>query len=181
MKNLPYIRLGAVSVILVLLFYKPVKRLVTTPSAVHASWVEAHRPNPVGRVRELGVIDGKTVKEQYGDSLVDAIEHVNEQKRRLYAAYRKGEGKMGLSFRYSTVEGDPIFTWLLVEDGIARFIKDSTRDVWGSAEGVAIHALKTMRLGFMQKGRFVEGEPTPADSPVIVLELAYERGRELYH
>lgn len=35
---------------------------------------------------------------------------------------------MGLSKRYGTVEGDPIFTWLLVEDGGARFIKDCTQD-----------------------------------------------------
>jgi hypothetical protein len=71
---------------------------------------------------------------------------------------------------------------LLVEDGSARFIKDSTRDAWGSAAGVATHPLKMMRLGFVRDNKFVEGEPAPTDSPIVVLELDYQKGgTSLYH
>ena len=179
MKNIPYIRLVIGSIVLALLLYKPVKRLMMTPFAVHSSWVEPHRKSPFGRVRELGVADDETARGKYGDGVVDGIEQVNAQKRRLFAIYQKGQGKMGISCRYSTVEGDPIFTWLLVEDGNARFVDDDTYDTWGSRK-VATHPLKSMRLGFTRDGKFVEGEPAPADSPVIVIELAYEGGRELY-
>lgn len=182
MKNAPYIRLVAMGIVLALLLYKPVKRLAMTPLAVHSSWVEPHRKNPFGqRWGELEVGDGKTAREYYGDNAVDAIEPMNEQKRRLFATYRKGQGKMGISHRYGTVEGDPIFTWLLVENGSARFVEDDTHDTWGSRT-VATHTLKGIRLGFMRDGKFVEGEPAATDSPIVVLELDYQKGgRDIYH
>lgn len=165
------ILIGAGGILLALFLYKPAKRVAMTPLAVHASWVEPLRESRLGRRSVLGMSDDKTAREYWGDEMVDDIERVNEQKRRLFATWQSGRGKMGLSCRFSTVEGDPIFVWVLVENGSARFIQDDMQDAWRSSAGVETLTAKAMRLGFYREGKFVEGEPGPRDSPIIVLEL----------
>src|ERR1019366_4361286 len=124
----------------------PVARWIVTPSAVRASWVAPladaawFRSDP-----ELPTF-GRPPEELYQH--FDAVLEANDQKRRLFRAAQSGQGKFGLFRRYSTVEGRPILTWLLVEDGRVTYVHDHTDDGGAPATAVDTHTPKTVKLGF---------------------------------
>jgi hypothetical protein len=170
--------IAVVCLVAALLLYRPVARWIVTPSAVRASWVE-----PVADARYFGFhaelpTFGEDPHKAYEH--FDAVLQANEQKRRLYRAAQDHKGKFGLFRRYSTVEGDPIFTWLLVEDGRVTYVHDHTRDGGAAATAVDTHTPKTFKLGFMRDHKFIEGDPTPNDSQKVVLELDIGKYDKVY-
>jgi len=104
-------------------------------------------------------------------NVLNLVFKANDQKRKLYTMYTTGKGEYGLSRQYSTVEADPIETWLLVQDSKVTFIKDSSHD--GGAPPYAIHTRTPLKikLGYLHDRKFIEGEPASTDSPVIVFKL----------
>ncbi len=68
--------------------------------------------------------------------------------------------------------------WLLLQDGKATWIEDTNPSGKARPFWPRIYPVKTIRLGFIESShapdyfkKFVEGEPTPKDSPIIVFEL----------
>ena len=153
--------------ILLLLFflYRPVAKWMVMPAETRASWVEPlatvgtglHSQNEYSTIRS------------FDDPAI--IAKANEQKRRLLAIHALGKGKYGLFMRYCTIEGDWIYIWLLAEDGKLRYVHDHTRDMGSPPTAVDTYTSQSARLGFMRKGKFVEGEPGPKDSLVLVIQL----------
>ena len=113
---------------------------------------------------------GKDARELYGASL-DPIYKASELKRRFYATLKASKGKMGLSRQYSTAEGQPIFDWLLVQDGKLTYVNDSSGDGGAPPWAVSICTPLEFKLGFFREHKFVEGEPSATDSPIIVFEM----------
>jgi hypothetical protein len=72
-----------------------------------------------------------------------------------------------LRHTYSTVEGDRIVEWWLVQDGVITLVHDATRDAYGRWPGVERHHPK-VKLGVLGPTGFVEGDPG-VDSPQIVV------------
>ena len=165
---------GKVIGVLLLLWiiYRPVTHFFCLPWAVHSSWVE-----PVRRAMDFGFpgggeifTGGMKVREQYGARL-DPIYKASEMKQRFYATLKARKGKMGLSRRLSTAEGQPIFDWLLVQDGKLTYVKDSSGDNGAPPWAVSTHTPLEFKLGFFRSHKFVEGEPTSTDSPIIVFQM----------
>ena len=156
--------------ILAFVLYRPIAKWAVMPSDTHASWVEPLATEGTGlcRVSELWPASFQLpeMQERYSP-LIKA----NEQKRHLLATYFAGKGRYGLFRRYSTVEGAWIYTWLLVKDGHLRYVHDHTRDGGAPATAVDTSIPKSVRVGFLRDGEFVEGAPGPKDSPIVVIEL----------
>ena len=158
--------------ILVVIFiaYRPVVKWFSMPSVTRADWVESLATLGIGaaRANELPPWDGHSQENQRDYS---AIVKANDQKRHLMEVFNSGKGHYGLLQRYSTVEGQPIYSWLIVEDGKMKFIEDCTRD--GGAPPTAIHVStpKSVRVGFYRNGKFIESTPSSQDSPVRIIQL----------
>lgn len=140
------------------------------PAETRASWVHPLATSETGlySVRELprSKVQHPTMDDRYS-----SLEEANEQKRDFISTYYSGEGKSGLLRRYSTVEGARIYSWLLVDEGKLKYVKDSTRDGGAAATAVDSYVPKALRVGFLKDGKFIEGEPSANDSIVIVIEL----------
>ena len=123
---------------------------------------------------------GENVRVQYGAKL-DPIYKASEQKRKIYATFKAGKGKMGLSRRLSTAEGQPIFDWLLVQDGKITCVEDDSRDNGAFPWDVSTHTPLEFKVGFFRGHKFVEGDPSPTDSPIIVFQmLIHKFGDKVY-
>lgn len=177
-------RFGKFAGVLLLLWiiYRPITHFFCLPWAVHASWVKPVRnPSTLGFAGHGEIYtSGKGARELYGTTL-NPIYEASELKRRFYAILKAGKGKMGLSRRYSTVEGSPIFEWLLVQDGKLSFVEDTSNDGGAPPWAVSIYAPLEFKLGFFREHKFVEGEPAATDSPIIVFQmLIHKFGDTIY-
>jgi len=154
--------------IVIFFLFRPVIHSLLLPWAIRTTPTEQLSYKFPAR-REL-FTGGQNPKDVYGDFYRE-IDIENNKKRNVYRAYISQNGKTGLSRSYSTVEGRPIFTWLLIDNGKARFISDSSND--GGAPPWAINEFvpQTIKLGFFREGNFIEGEPSATDSPLIVLQV----------
>jgi hypothetical protein len=160
------------TLLLLWVIYRPVTHFFCLPSAVRASWVE---PLATAGTRwrhpsELPT-HGEDARKVYRDEDAEVVFKASEQKRRFFAALKAAKGNMGLLRRYSTVEGDPIAEWLLVQDGRLTVVHDSSRDDGAPPWAVYVSAPLEFKLGFMRAHNFVEGEPSATDSPVIVFHF----------
>jgi hypothetical protein len=140
------------------------------PRAVHSSWVERLATTGTGYagIREL-FPGGEDAHRAYPNA--EAVFKASEQKRRFFKLLTAGRGRMGLFRRFSTVEGDPISEWLLVEDGKLTYVHDSSRDAGAKPWAVYVWSPVEFAVGFMREHNFVEGEPASTDSPVLVYQL----------
>jgi hypothetical protein len=152
------------------IIYRPVTHFLCVPSAVRASWVEPLATTGTRFYHQRELFTGGEEALKVWDEL-EPVFSANDQKRKLFATVKSGVGSRGLLRRYSTVEGRPILAWVLVQDGRITFVKDCSRD--GGAPPWAVYKRVPLdfSLGFMRENKFVEGEPSPADSPVIVFQI----------
>jgi len=151
------------------IIYRPVTHFLCLPSAARASWVEPLATTGTGyRQKEL-FTGGEDVRKVYDD--LDPVFAASEQKRKLYATFKSGRGKVGLLRKYSTVEAQPILAWVLVQDGRVTYVKDCSRDGGAPPWAVYKRAPLDFKLGFMREGAFVEGEPSSTNSPVLVFQI----------
>ena len=161
--------LSVVVVLVIAIVYRPVIHYLSLPRAVRASWVEplstlgtSYYTGP----RELHMDEGSRKLGEY-----EYVFKANEQKRRLYAVLKSRNGRMGLRQRYATIEGRLIVAWLLVQNGNLIYVHDSSRDGGAPPWSVSSRTPLEIKLGLMRYDEFVEGEPSSADSPVIVFQL----------
>ena len=171
-------KIAIVSILAVVILYRPVVRWIVTPSAVRASWVEPLADASYFRTRPELPTFGRPPEELYQH--FDTVLEANDQKRRLFHAAQSGQGKVGLFRRYSTVEGRPILTWLLVDGSRVTYVHDHTGDGGAPATAVDTQTTKTVKLGFLSDRKFIEGEPGTNDSQKIVLELGFAEYRTIY-
>lgn len=173
-----YIGIFCVAAILIVIVDRIGARWFAAPEVTRAPWVEtlATLGTREWRQRELPPWD-QFSREDYTD--FDALLNANNQKKKLYEMFKSGKGCFGLKRRYSTVEGDWIYEWLIVEDGNMTVIQDSTRDGGFSPSAVYIYVPKTVLTGFYKNGEFVEGEPSSEDSPIRVVQLDVGRSRSI--
>ncbi|MEA3189093.1 MAG: hypothetical protein QOD99_2923 [Chthoniobacter sp.] len=156
--------------LLLWIIYRPVTHFFCLPGAVRSSWVEPLATAGTGyRHQDELFTGGEEARKVYDNA--EPVFKASDQKRRLFATLNAGKGSMGLFRRYSTVEGDPIFEWLLVQDGKLTYVRDSSRDDGARPWAIHVSTPLDFKLGFMQHSKFIEGEPSPTDSPVIVFRL----------
>lgn len=76
----------------------------------------------------------------------------------------------------TTIEGDPMDHYLVIEPGDVRVIVDSRRDRYAGAEKISTIPVSTLRIGYYDGGRFVETAQPPADGRELVLLLSTGKG-----
>jgi hypothetical protein len=157
---------------LIWIIYRPITHFFCVPLVVHSSWVEPLATEGTGYRHNAELFTGgEDVRKLYDKTEIEPVFRASEQKRRLFETLRVSKGSLGLFRRYSSVEGDPILDWLIVQDGRLTYVHDSSRD--GGAPPWAVYVCTPLdfKLGFMRKDEFVEGEPTTTDSPIIVFQF----------
>ena len=159
------------TLLLAFVVYRPIAKWAITPSDTRAAWVEPIATFGTGLHGQVELPPFDRQPPVYGEMYSAIAIKANEQKRRLWTTYTSGSGRYGLFHRYSTVEGAWIYQWLLAEDGRLRFIRDTTRD--GGAPATAVHSYVPTKagIGFLRDGTFIEGEPGPEDSPILVIQM----------
>lgn len=68
-------------------------------------------------------------------------------RRTAVETFRRGRGRLALQQTYTTVEGDPITVYLLVDGSRVRTVHDGRADRFGSG-GVTQTALDSLTLGY---------------------------------
>ncbi len=154
------------SFLLAWLLYRPVIHFFCIPWATYASWVDEHY--------DRGLLFDQHLPDDFAQSIrqtpgMPMIEESNRQKRKLYEMFKSGNGHYGLYRRLSTVEGDPIYDWLIVENGKMFYIEDASHDDGAPPWHITKRAINAVHLGFLRSGKFNEGQPGPTDSPVLFL------------
>lgn len=76
----------------------------------------------------------------------------------------------------TTIEGDPIDHYLVLEPGDVQVIVDSRRDRYAGAEKVVHYPVTAIRIGYYDGGNFVETAKPPADGHELVLLLSTPEG-----
>jgi len=157
-------------VVVVVMLYRPVLRAMVMPAETRAAWVEplATVGTEWAHVAEIPPLEQIPPVSR---GKCEVVEQADAQKRKLLAVYRSGKGKYGVMRQFPTVEGKWISAWLLAEDGRLRYVRDRTHDDGGTPLDVETSEVKGVRVGFSSAWKFVEGEPTAKDSPILILEL----------
>jgi hypothetical protein len=89
---------------------------------------------------------------------------------RALRAFKAGSGSVRLRMVRTTIEGDPITSYLIVEDGVARLFVDWRKDRFGGGRGITEERFTDMWLVRMNTG----GEaPTRVDPETALPEGVY--------
>ncbi len=63
----------------------------------------------------------------------------NGVKAAAWKIYQKGKGSFGIKKTSNTIEGSPIYEYLIVENGRVRLIQDGRKDIFGGRDVVERH------------------------------------------
>ena len=79
----------------------------------------------------------------WGWTITESTPRSNEQAVRTF---QRGAGRMAVGFMAGTLEGDPVFQYVLVDRGSVRLVQDSRRDRFGGR--ISERALDSVSLGY---------------------------------
>ena len=159
---------------------KPILRKLFLPGRVHAEWVD-------DLVTNSSLFTGwpefteEMSSTNFGNGIPELVRKANEQKRVFVQTFKSGAGQMGLRVVCNTVEGDPIQTWVLVDQGRLEWFRDVTRDRFsGSWLGISHRQISNLTVGYFKNSEFIADEPDASESVVIVLRLNVGGAAPLY-
>ncbi len=103
----------------------------------------------------------------------------NDIRIAVWEAWQKGiDAKVRKPM--TTIEGDPMDHYLVVEEGQAKVIVDSRRDRYAGSEKIRTFEVRNIRIGYYDGGDFVETPHPPLDGREMVLLLSTPEGEFRY-
>ena len=99
-------------------------------------------------------------KALWGWTITESTPQVNEQAVRTF---QRGTGRMAVGHMAGTVEGDPIFQYVLVDGRRVRLVNDGRQDRFGSGR-IWERTLDSISLGYQASGE-LESPPRYAVVP----------------
>lgn len=126
------------------------------------------------------VSEGRLTAEQLDALARERFGEITARNDRAIRAFAEaavsGRGRVALKTTYSTIEGDPIFCYLVADNGRLELVKDARRDkYWGKSSPIRRSVVIDLRFGIFGKdgplrGTFqpLEGDALKAASPLRV-------------